>query len=113
NGHQVAGGYFDSTGIEHGFVRGADGKITAPIDMVGAVETFVLGWNDKGLMVGRFRDSSGVERGFFLRLPDTVLILDLPGATLTSLNGINNGNLMCGRWVDASGIAHGILAEVR
>jgi hypothetical protein len=63
--------------------------------------------------VGRFTDSSGVERGFVLQLPDTVMVLDKPGATLTSLNGINNNNVMCGRVVDSSGVAHGIVARIR
>ena len=66
--------------------------------------TIIFGLNDRDLIVGRFADSSGVERGFVLQLPDTVVVFDRPEATLTSLNGINNNNLMCGRFEDSSGV---------
>lgn len=107
----VVGEYGDDEGFFHGFVRTADGQIIAPLNIPGGDNPQLSDINDKRIMVGSYTVASG-ERGFVLKLPDTVIIFDYPGATATSLTGINNKNQLCGSFVDASGL-HGVLARVK
>src|SRR5262245_43672936 len=62
----IAGHYFDSNPITHGFVRATDGGIT-PFDAPGGGTgpyqgTFVWGMNSEGTITGFFRDSSEIGR---------------------------------------------------
>ena len=114
NSKQLVVGYFiDSSGIQRGYYRDADGALHFPIDPPGSTRTNLFGLNERNLVVGRYRDSSLVTHGLFFVPPNSFFTFDYPGSTLTSLNGINAQGVICGRYNDASGIAHGFLARVR
>src|SRR5262245_14163947 len=114
NSKQLVVGYFiDSSGIQRGYYRDADGALHFPIDPPGSTRTNLFGLNERNVVVGRYRDSSFVTHGLFFVPPNSFFTFDYPGSTLTSLNGINAHGVICGRYNDASGIAHGFLARVR
>ncbi|HEX3652130.1 MAG TPA: hypothetical protein VHU18_04825 [Rhizomicrobium sp.] len=63
NNNVVAGGYIDSTGIQHGFVL--DGKKLTSFDAPGAVGvTTAEGINDNGQVAGLYTDSGGNRHAF-------------------------------------------------
>jgi probable HAF family extracellular repeat protein len=63
NNNVVAGGYIDSTGIQHGFVL--DGKNFTSFDYPGAVGvTTAEGINDNGQVAGLYTDSGGNRHAF-------------------------------------------------
>jgi len=73
----IAGFYEDSNGLNHGFVRAADGTITAPLDAPGASTGSISGFpggtvnlsiNNSGVVAGGYFDTNGVGHGFSLTL---------------------------------------------
>jgi hypothetical protein len=48
---EIAGTYLDSSGIEHGFLRSADGSTYTTIDYAGALQTVLFGINNAGDVV--------------------------------------------------------------
>jgi hypothetical protein len=73
----IAGFYEDSSGLNHGFVRAADGTITAPLDAPGATTgnigmfpggTVNVSINSSGVVTGGYFDTSNVAHGFSLTL---------------------------------------------
>jgi probable HAF family extracellular repeat protein len=63
NNGVVAGGYIDSTGIQHGFVL--DGKKLTSFDYPGSVAvTTAEGINDDGQVAGLYTDSAGNRHAF-------------------------------------------------
>ena len=63
NNGVVAGGYIDSTGIQHGFAL--DGKNLTSFDAPGAAGVTVAeGINDAGQVAGLYQDSSGNRHAF-------------------------------------------------
>ena len=114
NSKQLVVGYFiDSSGIQHGYYRDADGALHFPIDPSGSTRTNLFGLNERNLVVGRYRDSSLVTHGLLFVPPNSFFTFDYPGSTSTSLNGINAQGVICGRYtVSGSSIAHGFLARI-
>jgi len=114
NINEVVGSYTDNTGITHGYLRGSDGNITAPIDVAGATTTELRSINDNDVIVGRYYDSAGHQYGFALLLPDTFIVFNYTGASKTALNGVNDYNLMTGYYTDATTlVTHGVVARLR
>lgn len=58
----IAGWVRDSAGVQHGFLRGANGDQI--IDMPGASGTAIEGLNDHGQLVGIYYDANGLSHGF-------------------------------------------------
>ena len=61
---QIAGAYFDSSGVAHGFLddHGLFSKVDVPFP--GATFTVLLANNSRGQLVGYYGDSSGQQQGF-------------------------------------------------
>jgi uncharacterized membrane protein len=61
---QIAGIYFDSSGVAHGFVddRGVFSKVNVPFP--GTTYTALLGDNSRGQLVGYYGESSGADQCF-------------------------------------------------
>ena len=114
----IAGHYFDSHPITHGFVRAKDGTISkfdAPDGGTGPYQgTFTWGMNSVGAVTGSVRDSSDVFRGY-VRAPDgTFSRFDVSGAGTLQFQGtipsdINLAGLIAGYWIDPSNVYHGFL----
>jgi hypothetical protein len=71
----IAGFYFDSSEVAHGFVRAPDGSFTT-ISAPGAGSvpeqgqgTYVAGDNPGGTVTGYYVDSSNVSHGFTATIP--------------------------------------------
>ena len=110
--------YIDAAGVDHGFVRAADGTITK-IDVPGAGTapgqgTMCGNTNIPGLIEGQFIDANGVYHGFLLSKEDVITTYDVPGAGTASgqgtMVGISNPRgATTGVYVDASNVFHGYL----
>ncbi len=111
---QVIGNYFDdSLTSQHGFLRAADGTITAPADFRGADTTLPRAINDAGYIVGLWTDNRKAEHAFVMKLPDTFLAYDMPSADITDFTGINNAGQICGFWQDPHGQRHVLIAQLQ
>ncbi len=78
------------------------------IDFPGAVLTRVWGVNDKGRVVGQYRDRDGNIHGFLLG-HRAFTTIDVPGAIATRARGINNREDIVGWYTDSSGTWYGFL----
>ena len=121
DGGTIAGYYFDSSPVTHGFIRAPDGTFTAPIDAPGAGTGFSQGTlpeniNASGAITGQYIDSTDVNHGF-LRTPDgTITTFDAPGGGTGSGQGTtascnNNVNAITGWYLDSNNTWHGFLRE--
>jgi probable HAF family extracellular repeat protein len=82
------------------------------IEVPDAMSTLALGINDRGQIVGTFRDAEGVLRGFLLdQGVFTPINVDVPGATRTEPTGINNRGQIVGNFTDAKGVRRGFLLD--
>jgi len=95
----IAGIYFDSTFVEHGFLRTGNGTFTT-IDFPGAIATEALAINPSGVIVGDFHDPATGFLGF-IRTPDGTLRVINPNAG--SPAGINPAGVVTGAAADGSG----------
>jgi hypothetical protein len=117
-GGTVAGYYFDSNPMTHGFLRAPNGTFItfdAPGGGTGAYQgTFVFGFNSGNWITGFVRDSSDVFHGY-LRAPGRAFTtFDVPGAGTGQFQGtepsdINGTEDIAGSYVDSSNVNHGFV----
>jgi hypothetical protein len=105
NRGQVVGGYDDTLGRAHGFVRDRFGRFTT-YDVPGAFSTLVSEINDRGQLVGSYFETEemfqlGYKRGFLLDGRRLVRI-DVPDALSTEVLGIDNVGRLAGETFDAA-----------
>jgi hypothetical protein len=116
----VTGVYYDSGGVQHGFVRTPEGRILT-FDAPGAGTEAGQGtepWsiNAFGAITGEFWDAGGVIHGF-RRAPDgQITTFDSPGAGTNSGQGtageaINSAGWVGGDRIDASNVLHPFLRD--
>jgi PEP-CTERM motif len=92
NAGDLVGYYQDAADNIHGFLRHLDGSFVT-IDVPGAINTELVGINDLGMMVGRYRDATG--RHGFLDDNGVITTIDNPAFANTVLTGIaNNGDMV-------------------
>lgn len=109
---RVVGGYVDTRGRLHGFLRTED--TFTRIDVPGATATFGSRINANGQIVGAYSDDDPnlpaleLPRGFLLD-NGVFTKIDVPGAVRTQPFGINNHGQIVGEYVDATGASHGFL----
>jgi len=112
---EIVGVYVDSAGHYHGFAL-ANGAYTT-VDYPGAVDSDLLGLNDKGDMVGAYGDGTGpfaiYNHGFLVNQGQFTGI-DVPfvGALVTWVNAINNSRVIVGFYIDTAGRYYGYTAKV-
>jgi probable HAF family extracellular repeat protein len=112
NGGQIVGGYVDSDGTLHGFLR--NNGVCTPINHREAgtgpgLGTVALGINDLGQIVGIYitrENSENIIRGF-LRVGDIFQPIDYPDAIQTNPFGINNQGQIVGNYFDSAGKVQG------
>jgi len=118
----IAGFYFDSQNVAHGFLRDPDGKFTtfdAPKKYAGTglgQGTFAGNINDSGVIAGYTVDANGVDRGFIRDASGDIQIFNAPGAGNGSGQGTVLGEATClndlGEIVawsfDSDNVAHGV-----
>lgn len=97
NHNVVAGGYIDSSGVQHGFIL--KGKKLISFDAPNSVGvTTAEGINDAGQVSGLYQDSSGVRHGFMydMNTGDYTTIDPNNGSSAQEIWGINNAGLIVG-----------------
>ena len=124
----IAGTYFDSNGVIHGFLRTASGTITT-FDASGAATTpvsggtsFVFGTggmsiNDSGIIAGGYIDVDSLGHGFQRAVNGTITSFDAPGvATVasgflagTAAMAINAAGTIAGTYTDSNSVLHGFV----
>lgn len=104
----IAGVYWDADGAFHGVLRQGHGYDT-PIDVTGARETYPLGMNDNGEIVGYSDTDPNVTHGFYRSAKGQFSTIDVPNAAATVVFEINDGGQVAGYYVDASGNVHGFV----
>jgi hypothetical protein len=104
----IAGNYTDTSGINHGFVRTADGKL-ATFDIPGdpvSNGSLVVGINPSGAITGQLL-ANGTGHGF-LRTPNgNITTFEVPTALYTDPTSINAAGAITGYYFD--GNTHGFL----
>jgi hypothetical protein len=114
----IAGQYFDSGGVHHGFVRAATGTITT-FNAPGAGTaknqgTVAEGINTAGTIAGQYFDSGGVHHGFVRATTGTITTFNAPGAGTgigqgTVAYGINDSGVIAGSYFDSGTVGHGFV----
>jgi hypothetical protein len=105
---KIAGFYFDSNNVPHGFVRTERGDITT-FDAPGAVATLAFGNNPEGAIAGFYFDSNGASHGFVRAPFGAIHTFDAPGAIATFAAQINPAGVIAGDYADASNVSHAYL----
>ena len=79
------------------------------VDVPGAKQTYALGMNDAGQIVGYYNFSVGSPSHAFLLSDCQYTTIDVPGATSTQAYGINNAGQIVGGYYNADGLTHAFL----
>jgi hypothetical protein len=101
----------DASGVFHGFIRGADGKITT-FDAPGAAgATFAMSINVSGTITGYSIDGNGTVHGFVRKSDGTFTMFDdSEGGTGSGLgtypSSINDEGAIAGVVTDPTGFSH-------
>src|SRR6202035_5215019 len=93
----IAGDYYDSNVVLHGFVRAADGTVTA-FDPTGSVETEVWGINAAGTASGTYQDGNPGPFYGFTRAADGTITSFQVSASDTFASGMNDNGAVTGSW---------------
>lgn len=105
----IAGWYFDSSFVSHGFVRDANGDITefTPPNLT---QVFITGINNHGQVIGR-GNSPSANVGF-IRSPDgTYTIISIANSSDLGVNAINNEGEVTGYYLDAHSFWHSFVRD--
>ena len=99
NRGDIAGAFTDTSGVQHGYVRHADGTLTQ-IDFPGASGTQAFGVNDRETVIGLYADAQNAAHAFVLRAGH-YRNADLPGGPSTSTIplSINDRDEIVGQYV--------------
>jgi hypothetical protein len=109
----VAGGYIDSTGVSHSYVRAADGTITE-FDPTGYSASGTGSINAGGVIIGVGVDAAGANHGFVRAVEGTFTLFDVTGAGTGNGQGtlpsnINAGGVVIGNYIDSGNVNHGFV----
>jgi hypothetical protein len=79
------------------------------VDVPGGSDTFTVGVNDLGQVVGRYTDAGGNVQGYVRNADGRFETITPPGATFTVAADINNAGDIAGRYLDELGNNHAFL----
>lgn len=98
----VGGWYYDSSGIQHGFLK--MGRKEIEVDYPNANYTVVEGINNRGIASGQWEDVNGVIHGFTYNIAKNKYTnLDAPGASFTQVWGLNDDGVVVASAAEPSG----------
>jgi hypothetical protein len=103
---QIAGQYYNSDGIGHGFLRESDGTFSA-FDVSGS--TYPTAIDSNGQTAGFYVDPAFVYHGFLRGSDGTITTFDVPGSANTAALGLNLRGQITGFYTDPSAHHHGFL----
>ena len=103
-----------TTSVWHGFIRAANGSITAPIDVPGAGTgnkqgTQPASINASGVITGTYTDSSGVRHGFIDAAGKFTNPIDPAGSVATIPVSIDAAGDIAGVCLDSTELMHGFV----
>ena len=107
---QAVGAFSDETGITHSFIRDKHGNFTMLPDVTGAVLTEAASINNRGDIVGFYRDANFVPHGFILQ-NGVYTSYDYAGSTRTLLTRINDRGEIVGIRLDPDGHRRGFVLQ--
>jgi len=93
---QVAGYFVDATGVYHGFIK-EYGTYTV-VDFPGAVDSYLDGINDGGVIQGQIFDTQFFAHGFTGTSGGVFTITDYPLPDMTAIVGIDDAGDLCGAY---------------
>jgi hypothetical protein len=106
----IAGTWYDSGQVPHGFLRTANGTLVS-FDPPGSNGTTVYGMNDHRWVVGSFTDAAGIH-GFVRNADGAITVYDAPGGNGdTEIYGINNKNAFTGSYSATGGEEFGFIVN--
>jgi probable HAF family extracellular repeat protein len=110
----LAGSYTLDPEAANGFtgyvMRGSSFISTFSYPGANVTNTYVLGQNESGAIVGSYKTTTEDEEHGFLRTAHGKFRrIDYPGSLQTEAFGINDAGDVVGRYLDASGVNHGFL----
>ena len=99
-----------ATGFQGYVLRGNDFILTFSYPETDVTNTYAVGWNEVGTIVGSFTTTTaGVEHGFVRKANGQFEQLDFPGSAQTEAFDINCAGDIVGRYQDTLGTQHGFL----
>ena len=110
---RIVGGYIDTDGIPHAYVRTPDDRFTT-IDVENAAEQeyfFLHGFSDAGIFVGRAKAVNGAPRTYVGTALHGLQELRFPGSISTNGWNINQNSSVVGHYESADGRVHGFIAR--
>jgi len=110
----LAGSYTLDPDAANGFtgyvMRGSRFIATFSYPEANVTNTYVLGQNESGAIVGSYKTTTADEEHGFLRTAHGKFKqIDYPGSLQTEAFGINDAGDIVGRYLDAGGVNHGFL----
>lgn len=116
NSSEIVGYYIyhiDFLPTAHGFVAAADGTV-ATLEYPGAVDTYLNGINNDGMIVGAYDNTSGspTTHGMVSLRSATFISFDYPGAVSTTINGVNDRDEVVGSYTEGSNLTHGFIGKI-
>jgi probable HAF family extracellular repeat protein len=99
-----------ATGFHGALFSGGKWTLSFAFPGANVTDTFPLGMNDQGWIVGSYKTTTPGEEHGFIRRPDGAFFrLDFPKAAQTEAFDINNPGDIVGRYTDTAGKTHGFL----
>jgi probable HAF family extracellular repeat protein len=110
----LAGSYTLDPEAANGFtgyvMRGSSFISTFSYPGANVTNTYVLGQNESGAIVGSYKTTTADEEHAFLRTAHGKFRrIDYPGSVQTEAFGINDAGDIVGRYLDSNGVNHGFL----
>ena len=109
NAGQMVGAYYDTSGIDHGFLD-SNGTFTT-LDYPSAFLTEAHGINDSGQIVGQYCGTDGRCHGFYYDGTNYTTI-EPANATYSALEKINDSQQITGFYEDAAGLIYGFVYDL-
>jgi hypothetical protein len=103
----IAGTYKDPSGTAHAFFRDREG-VFAPIDILGARETRVIGLSEDDTVMGSFTDADRLIHAFVFKPTGALKVIDLPDIGTIRLINLTRTGVVVG-WYSQSGHASGFI----
>ncbi len=116
----TAGIYIDANSVQHGFLRGPEGKFTtfdAPgagtgsYQGTGCPSDCPVGLNDLGAIMGTYVDTNYVFHGYLRSAEGKFVTIDPPGSVGTLPYSINDLTSITGYYIDANNVFHSFLTS--
>ncbi len=112
NAGKIVGNYCETDSYWHGYIYDSESQTFSTFEAPGATDTFLLGINDLGWMVGGYRTGTVAPLTYFLYDGASFTLISYPGAVETTVYGINNNNQIAGYYRTGPSGSHGFVGTI-